>query len=166
MSDRTFEIRGHEELMAKINELLRIYPNLTQAELEKITNDFKKDVNAKFPHQGQSTTKPVKKQWRKTFVTGFSNLTQRVDLQNTAPHFHLVENGHELWVVPGQYITQKSQRSKKASSGKKRHPKAVHVGFVQGKHYCEKTRNDWNNGEFEVRVEKHVKKILKKVDLT
>lgn len=164
----TFDIKGADEIYEKCQMLLDKYPTLTQIELEKITNDFGKDVAAKFPHGGTSTKRAVKKSWKKTRIEafGFNVLTQQIEMQNTAPHFHLVENGHELWVVPGQFITQKSKRSGKASSGKKTHPHAVHKGFVPGKHYCEKTRNEWNNGEFADRVEKHINKVLKKVGLT
>lgn len=165
-----FEIKGADELKEKIQQLLKEYPNETSAELEKVTNDFKKDVNAKFPKGGASGSKPVKKNWKKYKMTGLSGYTVGIEMQNTAPVFHLVENGHELYMSKEMYAAYKAGNlghiSKGSAGNKGRKRAAVHAGFVPGKHYCEKTRNEWNNGEFESRVERHVKKLLKKVDLT
>lgn len=169
MSSCEFEINGCEELKDKINQLLKTYPNETNAELEKITNDFKKDVNKKFPHGGASGgSKSVKKKWKKFKMIGQSGLTAGIEMQNQAPVFHLVENGHELYLSKEMYAAYRQGKLghiAKGGSGKKGSKDAVHVGFVPGKHYCEKTRNEWNNGEFESRCEKHVNKLLKKVDL-
>lgn len=169
MSDFTFELEGIEELQDKISNLLKVYPNETTSEMEKITNDFKKDVNAKFPHKGTSGSKPVAKKWKKFKMTGLSGYTVGIEMQNQAPVFHLVENGHELYLSSEMYAAYKSGKLghiAKGGSGKKGSKNAIHAGFVPGKHYCERTRNEWNNGEFKNRVEKHVNKLLKKVDLT
>lgn len=165
----TFELNGCEELAAKINELLKVYPNETASEMEKITNDFKKDVNKKFPNGGKSGSKSVSKNWKKYKMQSLAGYTVSIEMQNSAPHFHLVENGHELYMSAEMYAAYSDGSlghiSRGRSSGKKGSTKAVHAGFVPGKHYCEKTRNEWNNGEFEKHVKKHVKKLLKKVDL-
>lgn len=171
-SSFSFHIEGADELSEKIENLLSAYPEETRAELEKCANDFKKDVNDKFPKKGTSGgRKSVAKKWKKTELQTVGGMTAGVELQNQAPHFHLVENGHELWVDAEMYAAMKqgsfhkSSTSKRSSSSKKP-ANLVHEGFVPGKHYCEKTRNEWNNGEFEKRVNKHVKKLLKKHDLT
>ena len=59
---------------------------------------------------------------------------------NSAPHFHLVENGHQL-VRNGRAI-----------------------GFVPGKHIMEKTRNDYKEIVPE-RFEKMLNDILEESDL-
>lgn len=171
-SSATFEIKGADELADKIDSLMKAYPSETEAELEKVSNDFKKDVNKKFPQEGKGTTTPVAKKWKKTKLKGaFSGMTTGVELQNTAPHFHLVENGHELYLSPEMYTAYKNGTLQFGTTERKTTKKGgkhglVHMGFVPGKHYCEKTRNEWNNGEFADRVEKHVTKLLKKTGLT
>lgn len=167
----TFEIYGLEELRADISALLKEYPSEMTAELEKVTNDFKKDVNKKFPHSGKSGgNKSVAKQWKKDKLKeATTGMTTGVELTNNAPHFHLVEHGHNLIITPERYAALQNgtafsgQKHKgKSNRGRSRN---INMGFVQGKHYCEKTRNEWNNGEFATRVEKHVDKFLKKHDL-
>lgn len=170
MANIEFDLNGCDELKAKINELLSVYPNETESEMEKITNDFKKDVNSKFPHSGKTGSKPVAKKWKKSKMTSFTGYTVGIEMQNQAPHFHLVENGHELYVSDQMYAAMQTGKlgyiRRGKSSGKKGSTTAVHAGWVPGKHHCEKTRNEWNNGEFTGRVEKHVNKLLKKVNLT
>lgn len=175
MANGYFEIFGLDELRDDVKKLLQDYPSETEAELEKCSNDFKKDVNKKFPHGGKDTTKPVAKSWKKSKLTdAMTGMTQGVSLKNTAPHFHLVENGHEMVISPEQYKILKqsnsrfSTKAKNRTTGNKaksRKTNMIHKGFIQGKHYCEKTRNEWNNGEFAARVEKHVDKLLKKHNL-
>lgn len=169
----TFELYGCEELAGKIEELLSIYPAETTAEMEKITNDFKKDVNAKFPQQGKGTSRPVAKNWKKYKMKSLQGYTIGVEMQNSAPHFHLVEHGHEQYVSKEMYAALQNgnlkfgKKNRESKDYKKQKANGtVHMGFTAGKHYCEKTRNQWNNGEFADRCEKHVKKLLKKVDLT
>lgn len=182
MAKVTFELNGCEELAAKINEVLEKYPNETATEMEKITNDFKKDVNALFPNKGKSgKSYAIAKNWKKFKVTNLKGYTVEYEMQNVAPHFHLVENGHETWISPEMYAAYKSGNlqfasnasSKKANRNKEGYKKKHvlkdslrHMGFTAGKHCCEKTRNVWKNGEYTKRVEKHVTKLLKKCDLT
>lgn len=172
MASNYFEINGLEELQEDIKSLMRKYPSETEAELEKIATDFQKDVNKKFPNGGKSGRKPVSKKWKRyKLKSGLSGMTVGLSLQNTAPHFHLVENGHKQIVNKERYAALQSGQlvfSGQKNQGKRRDANSkgmVQVGFVQGKHYCEKTRNEWNNGEFAERVEKHVDKLLKKYDL-
>ena len=172
MASNYFQINGIEELQDDIKKLLRQYPSETEQELEKLATDFQKDVNKKFPHGGKSGQTPVAKKWKRyKLKDGLNGLTVGVSLQNTAPHFHLVENGHKQIVnkeryaalMSGQLIFsgQKNQNRRRSAKSKD----MVQIGFVQGKHHCEKTRNEWNNGEFAARVEKHVDKLLKKHNL-
>lgn len=177
MSDYAFEIKGADELAADIKRLLDAYPSETEIELEKVANDFKKDVNQKFDPKSNygHSKRPLAKSWKKTKLTQTSGLTTGIELQNTAPHFHLVENGHNGQIpISGyaMYIRNKSQstkketREKKAGKSKKGTYKLQSIGFVPGKHYCEKTRNEWNEGgKWGERVEAHVNKLLQKYDL-
>ena len=163
-----FELEGADDLAKSIKELLAGYPTESRAELEKVADDFKKDVNKKFPNGGTTGgRKSVAKKWKKTKMEGpFTGMTVGVELRNTAPVFHLVENGHELYMSPEMYAAYKTGKlghiKRGTKNGKSGTRNLVHAGYVKGKHYCEKTRNEWNNGEFEARMQKHVDKILKK----
>ena len=171
-SSATFDILGLEELQEDVRALLDKYPSEMEDELEKITTDFKKDVNKKFPHGGKSgKQKSISESWKKDKRRdSFTGMTMGAELTNQAPHFHLVENGHSLKVMPERYAAVQNgtafhgQRNMKIKSNRGS-SRLISLGFVQGKHYCEKTRNEWNNGEFVRRVEKRIDKFLKKHDL-
>lgn len=166
----SFDIYGLDELRDDVAALFREYPSETTAELEKITNDFKRDVNKKFPHDGKSGgNKSVSKSWKKDRLQDMHGMDVGAELTNKAPHFHLVENGHNLLVSPERYALMHTGKAingaKHKGKSNKNSKRLIPMGFVQGKHYCEKTRNEWNNGEFATRIEKHVNKLLKKHDL-
>lgn len=168
MSNYEFEIHGTEELKAKIQDLLDKYPADLNDELSKCAVDFQKDVNKKFPNNGKTGgSYAVSKKWEKTKET-VQGYTVQIELQNQAPHFHLVENGHNLKISPEAYAIASSGGSskKKTKSKGKRKYSLVNAGFVPGRHYCEKTRNEWNDGTYTTKVDKRIKKLLKKVNLT
>lgn len=170
MSDFEFEMGGLEELQADINRCMKKYPEESSKKIYNLAGKFTKDVNAKFPSKYGSGKRPFSKNWRrereKTMFTGY---TVQVNVTNTAPHFHLVENGHE-GVIPeskyASYIKNKGQsskaenRNKKPGKAKKGSYKLKSIGFVPGKHYCEKTRNEWQD-KFPEEVEMFVDKMLK-----
>lgn len=171
-SSATFDILGLEDLQEDVRALLDKYPSEMEDELEKITTDFKKDVNKKFPHGGKTGKQyAVSKSWKKDKLhDSLTGMTVGVELTNEAPHFHLVEFGHNLLVMPERYAAVQNgtafhgQKNMKIKSNKGS-DRLIRLGFVKGKHYCEKTRNEWNNGEFVRRVEKRVDKFLKKHNL-
>ncbi len=45
-----FELEGADDLAKSIKELLTRYPTESRKELEKVADEFKKDVNKKFPN--------------------------------------------------------------------------------------------------------------------
>lgn len=170
MSDFSFEMGGLEELQADINRCMKKYPEETSKKIYNLAGRFTKDVNAKFPAGYDKGKRSLSKSWRrereKTVFTGY---TVQVNITNTAPHFHLVENGHEGQIPESQYaayIKNKSQsskaenRNKKPGKAKKGSYKLKSIGFVPGKHYCEKTRNEWQS-KFPEEVETFVDKMLK-----
>lgn len=174
----TFQITGAMELADDIKKLLSAYPSETETEMEKISNDFKRDVNKKFSPAGNygKGKRPLAKSWKKTLLKTSAGLSTGFELTNAAPHFHLVENGHNGEIPASSYamyIRNKSQsskketREKKAGKSKKGSYKMQPIGFVPGKHYCERTRNEWREGgRFEARVKAHVEKLMKKYKLT
>lgn len=169
MSDFSFEMGGLEELQADINRCMKKYPEETSKKIYNLAGKFTKDVNSKFPSDYNTGKRSLSKSWRrereKTVFTGY---TVQVNVTNTAPHFHLVENGHKM-KIPEQttaYLWNKGQsskaenRNKKLGKTKSGSNKVKTVGFVPGKHYCEKTRNEWQS-KFPEEVETFVDKMLK-----
>lgn len=170
MSDFGFELDGLDELKADIERCVNEYPEETSQKVYNLSGKFTKDVNAKFPGSYNKGKRPLSKNWKrereKTLVTGY---TIRVNVTNKSPHFHLVENGH-VKKIPvsayAAYIRNKSQSAKKETRSKRpQHIKKAQFrietrGFVPGKHYCERTRNEWKE-KYPDEIEKFLDKMLK-----
>lgn len=133
-----FNCEGLEELESDLKKAIKKYPATMQDGLKNIAKDFKKSVRKRTPdgqnHKGDIATKLRKKFHIKMRDEG---LISEANIYNDAPHFHLVENGHQL------------VRGGKLGKGGKV------VGFVQGKHMMEKTKD-----EYEEIVPERFKKIL------
>lgn len=112
------------------------YPDETNKQMRKFANEFKKDCNAKMPAEYKEGKRPIPKNWE---VKNKQVLRVSIDaeIRNKAPHFHLVENGHNM-VVRGQT-----------------------VGFVPGKHYAERTREEWKE-DFPDKVKDFVDEMLER----
>ncbi len=124
MSDAGFELGGLEDLQKDLDAVFRAYPEEASKKTYNLAGKFTKDVNAKFPEGYATGKRSLPKSWkRERERTDHTGYTVSVNVRNTAPHFHLVENGH----------VKKDRKGKKT------------IGFVPGKHYCEKTRNEWKD---------------------
>ncbi len=108
-------IEGSEELISDMKQLVADYPKAASDALFEIAEDFGEDVNAKMP--GNYSNK-IRKWKIKGASEGNSYFVTSV---NRAPHFHLVENGHAKYDFHGHYTG----------------------GFVPGKHYAERTRQEY-----------------------
>lgn len=121
-----FDIDGLEELQRDLEKAVRKAPAQAEETLLGIAKDFKasakKRANSELKHtkrEGDDRKKAIGKKWGHKKVD--DSLGMAVLVWNSAPHFHLVENGHNL--VRGGHV----------------------VGFVQGKRIMEKTRNEYQN---------------------
>ena len=104
-------------------------------------NAAKKRANSELkPHErtGSEKNKAIKRKWGTKVIE--ENVGATALVWNSARHFHLIENGHNL--VRGGRI----------------------VGFVPGKHIMEKTRNEYEN-IVPQRFEEMIDEILKEGDL-
>lgn len=141
MADFNFTMEGMEELERDLTEAINEYPVTMREGLKDIAKDFRKSVRAKTPdgnsHKGDARTKLRRKFGIKMMEDGVASLAL---VYNSARHFHLVENGHNL-VRGGQT-----------------------VGFVPGKHMMEQTRNEFE-GVVPERFEKLCDKVLRGHDL-
>lgn len=174
MDDITFEIKGAEELKRDLKGFMGNYPAETEDALRKTANKFCTDVNKRFPNHGKGSTKTGRKKiansWKKTPEES-SGMTMGMQLTNTHPVFHLVENGHVLkYDKKTAKLYQEGKlrfRNKSADASRKSHRSKdlVIAGFVPGKHYCADTRDEWDSGKFVADMEKAVEKQLKERNL-
>lgn len=140
-----FSFEGMEELARDLEKAVRKAPAQAEETLVELAKDFKKSAKKKAktelkPHdrKGKQEKKAIGRKWGHKLVG--DSLGAAALVYNSAPHFHLVENGHQL-VRNGHAI-----------------------GFVEGRHIMEKTRNDYKDVVPE-RFGKMVDDILKESDL-
>lgn len=121
MANFEFEIDGLDELETDLKFATNEYPKEMRSGVRKIANDFKKSCKARTP-DGKGDKDASKKLRNKFGVkTKIEGDTTLALVYNSARHFHLVENGHNL--VRGGQV----------------------VGWVPGKHMMEQTRNEYQD---------------------
>lgn len=126
VGDHSFRIEGLNELERDLIRAVDEFPAATEDALKAIGKDFKKSAKKRAntelkPHtrkEGQEN-KAIKKKWGDKIVDDHIGMTEVI--YNSARHFHLIENGHDL--VIGDKL----------------------VGFVPGRHIMEKTRGEYEN---------------------
>lgn len=144
-SEFEFEFEALEELEKDLTKAIKACPTKAEDTLKDIAKDFKKSAKKRAnselkPHErtGGDKNKAIKRKWGHKLVD--ENMGATALVYNSARHYHLIENGHNL-VKGGQII-----------------------GFVPGKHIMEKTRNEYEN-IVPQRFEQMVDDILKGSDL-
>lgn len=140
-----FSFEGLEEFQNNLEKAIKKAPAQAEETLVKLAIEFKnsakKKANAEMKthkYAESQKRKAIRRKWGHKLVD--DNLGAAVLIWNSARHFHLVENGHQL--VRGGRV----------------------IGFVPGKHIMEKTRSDYKDIVPE-RFEKMVDDILKESDL-
>ena len=127
-----------------IADVLNKYPDETLKFMHKQANGWKKDCNEKGYDKYKklsSKEKTIKDSWKKVKEENNLHQVTEIQIQNTHNLFHLLENGHVkvLW-------------GRRTGS------------YVQGKHWAEKTREEWRK-KFGDNVESYVDDMLKKNNL-
>lgn len=135
-----FTIRGLEGFQEDIEQVLSCYPDETKKVMHKTGREFTKDCNALMPTSYQSGKRAIPKSWKVT-VDEVRHEANQAYIKNTAPHFHLVENGHRKF-INGQ------------DTG----------GFVPGKHYAERTSHEYEE-KFPERIVEFLDEMLGGHDL-
>lgn len=140
-----FSFEGMEELARDLEKAVNIAPLQAKKTLKRLAKEFKASAaeraEVELNHAdrtGEGQKKSIGEKWGSKIVD--DRLGMAALVWNSAPHFHLIENGHNL--VRGGNV----------------------IGFVQGKHIMEKTRNDYKDIVPE-RFEKMADKILKESGL-
>lgn len=134
MNEYSFTFTGDEELGQCLEAAIQVYPDLAEQRLRAAANRFKREVRKKCDEDTKEITGRLKKDMKVGKTRGYGNRME-VDFMATAPHFHLVEHGHEL-------ITPQGERT----------------GFVQGKHMVKRTAEN-----FAPILDKELEKVLKEV---
>ncbi len=169
----SFSFEGLDELKKDFDDMLRKYPDETEKEMYRLGGVFTKDINDKFPSDYAKGKRPLAKDWHRTREKGtFGGYTVGIEIENTAPHWHLVENGHEVKGNPKMYAAYRAGKldhtkpsSKKHRSRNKNNKDLKVLGWAPGKGYCQKTRDEWNGGEFAEHVQKYFDKMKKRHNL-
>ena len=106
------------EFKASIDKIATAFPLESEKRLTRVGNKMKKMLKTASPDSGRAHRRKLNKSW-KSKAKGYSGETLSVEIWSTAPHFHLVDRGHKVV-----------------------NPKGVPIGFVQGKHFLEKTAQE------------------------
>ncbi|MBU5331416.1 hypothetical protein KQI61_04340 [Anaerocolumna aminovalerica] len=146
MSDFEFEL-DIDDIKESLASAIRKYPDLAEQRLRQISNNFRKDVVAKEKRVVKDDEK-VKKA-KITTTQGFKlsktkgyNENMEIDFSAKAPHFHLVENGHEQVSKSGQV-----------------------TGWVEGNHVVKQMREDYADHVMPFEMDKLLSDITKECDL-
>ena len=148
LNDLDFKIVGLEELEDKMIQAIRTYPDLAEKHLRQSGTNFRRDVVA----EEKSVVKDdesVKIKKKITSNQGFEvsktrgyNENMEIDIKAKAPHFHLVENGHEQVTATGEVI-----------------------GWVEGNHVVQKIREKYKNHVMPFVMDNMLKDIIKESGL-
>ncbi len=164
----SFSFDGLDELHDDFDKLLTKYPDEAEREVYRLAGVFTKEVNEKMPTSYDTDKNGLPTSWHRAREKGkFAGYTVGIEIQNRAPHWHLVENGHEVKADPqmlAAYKAGKLDHSKRSKSRNKSDKLKV-LGWAPGKGYCQKTRDEWEAGEFADNVKKFVDKLKRKHNL-
>lgn len=116
-----FEISGMDAFSRDWEELITRMPDEVEKMMRKEGRRFTKDVNTKLPSEYESGKTKIPKKWKLTPVRS-AGVATSIEIRNTSPVWHLVENGHRI-------------RNRKGGP---------ELGFVPGKKAGEKTRMEWD----------------------
>lgn len=112
---------GLDGLLEDMQSMLSRVPDDVNKAVIKTAKDWTKDCNAKMPSSYKDGSKGLKR-WKTKKNYGSTGMIASIEVTNKAPHFHLVENGHRKFING-------------VDTG----------GFVEGKHYAEKTRAEYES---------------------
>lgn len=116
LSDLEFNLEGMVELQESLRKAIKKYPDKAQERLEDVGKKFKRRViqitrSAVDQHSGR-----LIKGYKLDKVRNYG-VNMEKDFRGTAPHFHLIENGHiqitkngkVIGFVPGRLIVKQAR---------------------------------------------------------
>jgi hypothetical protein len=103
LADIDFDMKGFDELENSLKGAIKKYPDMAEDRLEDISRKFKNRV-IKITHQAVEThSGRLVKGFKLGKIRGYG-INMEKDFRGTAPHFHLIENGHRLTDKDGKSI--------------------------------------------------------------
>lgn len=134
MSKNTFE-----EFIGKLQAVQKDFPDDIEVVLNRGANRMVKALKQNSPDSGKDHKGKLNKSWKKEIEGYGKNI--HANIYSTAPHFHLVDRGHK--------IIDKKGREK---------------GFIQGKHFLQKTIDEQEDNLREYMWESLYRKVKDKLD--
>ncbi|WP_251441438.1 HK97 gp10 family phage protein [Veillonella intestinalis] len=137
-----FKLLKIDELQDNIKKAISEHPKEAEKTLNKVGLELKKELTkeSKKYASGREHKRSLAKSWHKKVVgDSLSNLEAQV--WSTAPHVGLVDRGHKIVTKNGNT-----------------------VGYVQGKHFIDKTSKDVGNDVLPAELEKYLKRLKKKIE--
>lgn len=135
-----FDLDGLDDLAKDLQKASSLYPDETKKAMKSLALRFVKDVKSEEPDYDKVL---ATKKWKREVEASANNGQIQVNITNTHPLHHLLENGHEKYFM-GKHIG----------------------GWVPGKHYTEQTRQEWGrSGKVAEELNKVCNRVFKKVDL-
>ena len=132
------KFQGLTEFEEKLKMVINKYPIETEKELSKLGKILKTTAIEKTQERVKVHTGKLLKSYKLSKVKVSIRGTSYVTLKDTAPHFHLIENGHKI-------VTNRGSNNF-TPKGKRRVSKGVQVGFVEGKHMLEDSTKELDQG--------------------
>lgn len=131
-NDSTVQVSGLEELSDTFRDLIKKYPDRAGQLLQKEGRALRKDVTIKVKQRLNTSDKSKMSlakvgNYRVTQPKGVGT-AQYVEVIAKSPHFHLIENGHEIVTPTTRTITLKNGSKKKI----KLKNGGQHKGFAAG----------------------------------
>lgn len=149
----SLEFDGIEELQEALLDVAKKYPNLAEKTMKKERRDFIKNMKDETWKKVDQHTGNLVKGYRFGPINAArGNLESDFYAEGGKknPHFHLVNNGHEL-------VTPVSRRGKKLEHGGRE------IGFVPGRRIKEPIIEKWKQ-EHAVRAERMLNKICEEAN--
>lgn len=128
-----------EEFIGRLQTVQKEFPDDVEVVLNRGANRMVRALKENSPDSGKDHKGKLNKSWKKK-IEGYGKDIQ-ADIYSTAPHFHLVDRGHK--------IVDKKGREK---------------GFVQGKHFLQKTIDEQQDDLREYMLKGVFRRVKNKLD--
>lgn len=128
-----------EEFIGRLQTVQKNFPDDVETVLNRGANRMIKALKTNSPDSGNDHKGKLNKSWKKK-IEGYGK-DIHANIYSTAPHFHLVDRGHKIM-------------------DKKGHEK----GFVQGKHFLQKTTDEQQDDLQEYMWKGVYKRVKDKLD--
>lgn len=107
------KMEGFEACFTELKDVVKNTPLSARRGLQRSANQFKKTARDRTPDSGKEHKSKLKKEYGIRIKE--EGYTMKALVFNSAPHFHLIERGHELIIrgkncgfVPGKYMFEKT----------------------------------------------------------